>query len=100
MGDVLNDDKDEGYRKWLDGIINKKVLPPKIQQLIEDEKSGVTLNDIKQSYVCYAKMLHFINLNFHVHLTRGCSLLCDMHDVKDYDHYIRYLDQCGIDYRT
>lgn len=98
MNDVLNDE-DENYKNWLDGIINEKLLPPKIQKLLEDKNSGVTLDHIKQSYVCYAKMLYLINLNFHMNLTRGCQLLCDMHDVREHDYYIKYLDNCGINYR-
>ena len=76
---------------------------------IEDDKSvleqihkkypDITVEDLAKSFETYGRMFHFININFHMHLTRGCKFLCDIHDVKEYDEYIRFLDASGIEHR-
>lgn len=89
----------DDYDDNLDKFLYNNILPKQIRTLIEDDSSNVTLTDIKKSYETYGKMLHFININFHMHMTQNCNLLCDMHDVKEYNEYIRFLDSSGVDYR-
>ena len=97
MSEKYDDEELKRLRSLAERALIEQPTPDSILKMIDSGK--FTAKDIADSYICYGKMLHFIEINLNAHIKYDCKLLCDMLVAGEYDNYIKFLDDTGIEHR-